>query len=105
MQARSETQEANSTPLAGTNPDGSKKAADIIAALNARHKAGVIAAATAAPPPVSYKDQNAAEFSFELEINDFPQKARWKATNKVPFLFMIIEAIAVPHLILSYLCR
>lgn len=91
VQKRSETVAAPEKPVTivsnaagllatGGSADGAKKTADVIAALNARHKAEQIASNLSTLGP---KDINAAEFSFELEINDFPQKARWRATNKV----------------------
>ncbi|PKY18068.1 P-loop containing nucleoside triphosphate hydrolase protein [Rhizophagus irregularis] len=53
-------------------------AKDIIADINARFKENSVQGTV----PEADKAENAAEYSVEIEINDYPQKARWKVTNK-----------------------
>jgi ATP-dependent RNA helicase DDX46/PRP5 len=48
---------------------------DILKAINIRYKGEGEAAPNALP--------SASAFSLEIDINDYPQKARWKVTNKV----------------------
>ncbi|CAG8473102.1 10632_t:CDS:10 [Acaulospora colombiana] len=57
---------------------GVQRAKDIIADINARFKENNIQGTV----PEADKAENAAEYSVEIEINDYPQKARWKVTNK-----------------------
>ncbi|CAG8602504.1 10049_t:CDS:2 [Funneliformis mosseae] len=58
---------------------GVQRAKDIIADINARFKENSVQGTA----PEADKAENAAEYSVEIEINDYPQKARWKVTNKV----------------------
>ncbi|RIA89024.1 P-loop containing nucleoside triphosphate hydrolase protein [Glomus cerebriforme] len=53
-------------------------AKDIIADINARFKENSVQGTV----PEADKTENTAEYSVEIEINDYPQKARWKVTNK-----------------------
>ncbi|KAI8815161.1 P-loop containing nucleoside triphosphate hydrolase protein [Cladochytrium replicatum] len=63
-------QEAAARIVGGT---GAERAQDIIARINSRfNQTGTGGAGT----------EGAASFSYEIEINDYPQKARWKVTNK-----------------------
>lgn len=62
---------------------GVQRAKDIIADINARFKENSVQGTV----PEADKAENAAEYSVEIEINDYPQKARWKVTNKVCFLY------------------
>jgi len=73
------------TPGAGSK----KSAAEILREWNKNHKLGLTVAGTLAKA-----EQPQAEVSFELEINDFPQKARWKVTNK-EMISSIIEQTGV----------
>ncbi|PKY42662.1 P-loop containing nucleoside triphosphate hydrolase protein [Rhizophagus irregularis] len=57
---------------------GVQRAKDIIADINARFKENSVQGTV----PEADKAENAAEYSVEIEINDYPQKARWKVTNK-----------------------
>ncbi|CAG8516988.1 6760_t:CDS:10 [Acaulospora morrowiae] len=57
---------------------GVQRAKDIIADINARFKENSVQGTA----PEADKAENAAEYSVEIEINDYPQKARWKVTNK-----------------------
>ncbi|CAG8485915.1 3695_t:CDS:10 [Cetraspora pellucida] len=57
---------------------GVQRAKDIIADINARFKENSVQGTVAEAD----KAENAAEYSVEIEINDYPQKARWKVTNK-----------------------
>ena len=59
----------------GSASSGAARAAAFAAALNARHAAG---GAAARNPALG----NVPHFESELEINDFPQHARWKVTHK-----------------------
>ena len=61
---------AGALALGGAN-SGAARAAAFAAALNAKHAAGAARAA-----------KMEAHFESELEINDFPQQARWKVTHK-----------------------
>ena len=66
------SQAANSMALVSGATTGAARAAAFAAALNAQHAAarsGVLSA-------------DGAHFESELEINDFPQQARWKVTHK-----------------------
>ncbi|CAG8799532.1 35562_t:CDS:10, partial [Gigaspora margarita] len=57
---------------------GVQRAKDIIADINARFKENSVQGTVAEAD----KTENTAEYSVEIEINDYPQKARWKVTNK-----------------------
>ncbi|CAG8538186.1 7498_t:CDS:10 [Dentiscutata heterogama] len=57
---------------------GVQRAKDIIADINARFKENSVQGNVAEAD----KTENTAEYSVEIEINDYPQKARWKVTNK-----------------------
>ncbi|RHZ89141.1 hypothetical protein Glove_18g32 [Diversispora epigaea] len=57
---------------------GVQRAKDIIADINARFKENSVQGTASEAD----KAENAAEYSVEIEINDYPQKARWKVTNK-----------------------
>ncbi|OZJ04765.1 hypothetical protein BZG36_01868 [Bifiguratus adelaidae] len=59
---------ARISALVGTSKAG--KAADIIREINAKYKENV------------GSDDTLSEHSLEIEINDYPQKARWRVTNK-----------------------
>ena len=63
---------AQNTALAHGASAGAAKAAAFAAALNAQHKMSTGGMSTA----------NLNHFESELEINDFPQYARWKVTHK-----------------------
>ncbi|KAK9766040.1 pre-mRNA processing RNA-helicase [Basidiobolus ranarum] len=66
----------NSNAVGGA---GLARARDIIADINARFKDG----ATSSQQPLQDGTVSAAPaFSYEIEINDYPKKARWKVTNK-----------------------
>ncbi|ORY44378.1 P-loop containing nucleoside triphosphate hydrolase protein [Rhizoclosmatium globosum] len=56
--------------------DGLNKAKDIIALLNKKLIPGNSA------DPAAKRNAGEAPFAVEIEINDYPQKARWKVTNK-----------------------
>ncbi|ORY06094.1 P-loop containing nucleoside triphosphate hydrolase protein [Basidiobolus meristosporus CBS 931.73] len=58
---------------------GLARARDIIADINARFKDGAISSQKSLPDGTA---SAAPAFSYEIEINDYPQKARWKVTNK-----------------------
>ena len=62
---------AGALALGGANSGAARAAAIFAAALNAKHAAGAARAA-----------KMEAHFESELEINDFPQQARWKVTHK-----------------------
>jgi hypothetical protein len=51
-----------------------KDVVDIVAQINAKFKDSESATNT---------EEVTAAFCIEIEINDYPQKARWKVTNKV----------------------
>ena len=53
-----------------------KRARDIIAEINAQF---------AKSSTVNEAKEGAMLFTSDIEINDYPQKARWKVTNKVSF--------------------
>jgi ATP-dependent RNA helicase DDX46/PRP5 len=40
--------------------------------------------------------QELGHFEAELEINDYPQQARWKVTHKVCFLFFFVLSLSFP---------
>ncbi|KAJ3206683.1 pre-mRNA processing RNA-helicase [Dinochytrium kinnereticum] len=51
--------------------EGLSKAKDIVASINQKYRGKEVARSAGDSP-----------FAYEFEINDFPQKARWKVTNK-----------------------
>ncbi|KAI8618570.1 P-loop containing nucleoside triphosphate hydrolase protein [Chytriomyces sp. MP71] len=57
--------------------EGFNKAKNIIDMINSRLGPG-----NAAGPGGAKKNASEAPFAIEIEINDYPQKARWKVTNK-----------------------
>jgi ATP-dependent RNA helicase DDX46/PRP5 len=68
-------QEALAEVNAKVGKTGLSKAKDIVAQINERFKKTTPAAA-------NVKKASDAAYAYEIEINDFPQKARWKVTNK-----------------------
>lgn len=91
------------TSSTATEPTGA-------AALAARRAAEVAARLMAAagvnkPQPVEVEtnDDSRPVYAEEIVINDFPQKARWKVTNKVNNIYKkrinIINCIKLIHLI------
>ncbi|KAJ1984612.1 pre-mRNA processing RNA-helicase [Dimargaris cristalligena] len=89
---------AQAVTSAGPGVDGPSKSRDILAEINAqlevaaqRPGAGTAHGGTQSMPsdhaatadPATNTEETAHPlFSFEIEINDFPQKARWRVTNK-----------------------
>ncbi|KAJ3028680.1 pre-mRNA processing RNA-helicase [Rhizophlyctis rosea] len=72
-------QEAAAKINAQVPTTGKQKAQDIVAAINARFKeSGLVGGGMG----VETKKASEAAFSIEIPINDYPQKARWKVTNK-----------------------
>jgi ATP-dependent RNA helicase DDX46/PRP5 len=69
--------------LTSSNKSG-RKAQDIINDINAKYKE------TAVKQDEDAKEGNPG-FAYEIEINDYPQKARWRVTNKVRILSFIIN--------------
>jgi len=67
---------ANMAMQAGATT-GAARAAAFAAALNAQHAAGGRAMAA-----MERNKDKPAHFESELEVNDFPQHARWKVTHK-----------------------
>jgi len=71
-------QEAAARVNASVGTSGVQRAKDIIADINARFKDNPVHGNVSEAD----KTENTAEYSVEIEINDYPQKARWKVTNK-----------------------
>jgi len=66
-------------PVAANPADRMKGVSDAVAAINARlRKTGDIRGNA----PIDNKGPDAGAFHATLEINDFPQKARWAVTNR-----------------------
>lgn len=66
-------------PIAANPADRMKGVSDAVAAINARlRKTGDIRGNA----PIDNKGPDAGAFHATLEINDFPQKARWAVTNR-----------------------
>ncbi|KAJ3411299.1 pre-mRNA processing RNA-helicase [Chytridiales sp. JEL 0842] len=68
-------QEALAKANAQVGKTGLSKALDVVAQINQKFKKAEAA-------PAGVKKASDAAFAYEIEINDFPQKARWKVTNK-----------------------
>ncbi|CAJ0764366.1 16818_t:CDS:2, partial [Entrophospora sp. SA101] len=75
---RRAAQEAAARVNASVGTSGVQRAKDIIADINARFKDNPVHGNVSEAD----KTENTAEYSVEIEINDYPQKARWKVTNK-----------------------
>ncbi|KAJ3012913.1 pre-mRNA processing RNA-helicase [Thoreauomyces humboldtii] len=62
---------------------GTARARDIIAEINAKFNGGALAHAHVGGVGGEEKKQaSEAAFAYEIEINDYPQKARWRVTNR-----------------------
>ncbi|CAG8451126.1 6864_t:CDS:10 [Ambispora leptoticha] len=72
-------QQAAARINAAVGTSGVQRAKDIIADINSRFKENSVQGGVVTE---ENKTENAAEYSVEIEINDYPQKARWKVTNK-----------------------
>ncbi|KAJ3169972.1 pre-mRNA processing RNA-helicase [Geranomyces variabilis] len=73
-------QEAAAKVNAAVGSTGAARARDIIAEINAKFLGGGSAKESA--PAEDKKQASDAAFAYEIEINDYPQKARWRVTNK-----------------------
>jgi ATP-dependent RNA helicase DDX46/PRP5 len=73
------TMAANQAMVQGATT-GAARAAAFAAALNAQHAAG--GKAMAAAERHNAANSHKPHFESELEVNDFPQHARWKVTHK-----------------------
>ncbi|KNE61287.1 hypothetical protein AMAG_07028 [Allomyces macrogynus ATCC 38327] len=82
---------AASTTLAATSteakPAGVARALDVLNQLNQQLRSAAPSAPAAASTPAAPSTETRAgrgvvNFTCEFEINDFPQRARWKVTNK-----------------------
>ncbi|CAG8601941.1 3784_t:CDS:10 [Paraglomus occultum] len=71
-------QEAAARINAAVGASGVQRAKDIIADINSRFKENSVQGNGSE----DNRTENVAEYSVEIEINDYPQKARWKVTNK-----------------------
>ncbi|CAJ0757219.1 17365_t:CDS:10 [Entrophospora sp. SA101] len=78
VQKVSSPAEAAARVNASVGTSGVQRAKDIIADINARFKDNPVHGNVSEAD----KTENTAEYSVEIEINDYPQKARWKVTNK-----------------------
>ncbi|KAG9286065.1 hypothetical protein G9A89_022742 [Geosiphon pyriformis] len=72
-------QQAAARINAAVGTSGFQRAKDIIADINSRFKENSVQGGAVTEES---KTENTAEYSVEIEINDYPQKARWKVTNK-----------------------
>ncbi|CAG8440389.1 7607_t:CDS:10 [Ambispora gerdemannii] len=72
-------QQAAARINASVGTSGVQRAKDIIADINSRFKENSVQGGVVTE---ENKTENTAEYSVEIEINDYPQKARWKVTNK-----------------------
>ncbi|KNC97730.1 uncharacterized protein SPPG_07192 [Spizellomyces punctatus DAOM BR117] len=70
-------QEAAAKVNAAVGASGAARARDIIAEINAKFKD-----AAAGVGGEDKKQASEAAYAYEIEINDYPQKARWRVTNK-----------------------
>ncbi|KAJ3170888.1 pre-mRNA processing RNA-helicase [Geranomyces variabilis] len=73
-------QEAAAKVNAAVGSTGAARARDIIAEINAKFLGGGSAKESA--PAEDKKQASDAAFAYEIEINECPQKARWRVTNK-----------------------
>ncbi|KAJ3185683.1 pre-mRNA processing RNA-helicase [Gaertneriomyces sp. JEL0708] len=71
-------QEAAAKVNAAVGTTGAQRARDIIAEINAKFKD----AAAGGVGADDKKQASEAAYAYEIEINDYPQKARWRVTNK-----------------------
>ncbi|KAI9091557.1 ATP-dependent RNA helicase Prp11 [Phlyctochytrium arcticum] len=76
-------QEAAAKVNAAVGTTGAARARDIIAEINAKFKDAAATHPGAMMMMLDDKKQSSdAAFAYEIEINDYPQKARWRVTNK-----------------------
>jgi len=89
----------NKIPGQGIEADKIKAVQEIAALVNAKIDASVKAkksmeggtpeikteASAVKPAAESNANENSSLYAFEIEINDYPQKARWRVTNKVNY--------------------
>jgi ATP-dependent RNA helicase DDX46/PRP5 len=66
----------------GRNTGAYKNAQNVVAKLNALIRASKLALSQGAGGDDRKKDVDSSEFHAIVPINDYPQKARWKVTNK-----------------------
>ncbi|KAI8817396.1 ATP-dependent RNA helicase Prp11 [Fimicolochytrium jonesii] len=75
-------EEAAAKVNASIGATGTARALDIIAEINAKAKAGNAGLPGFGGASEDKKQSAEAAFAYEIEINDYPKKARWRVTNK-----------------------
>ncbi|TDL29704.1 P-loop containing nucleoside triphosphate hydrolase protein [Rickenella mellea] len=73
----------------GKDSAAHKQAQSVVAKLNAQMRASKLMLANAAAFDTKGKDPDATDFHAIIPINDYPQKARWRVTNKETMVQLI----------------
>ena len=78
---------------AGKDTAAYKQAQSVVAKLNAQLRAARLVAQSQTTFEVKGKDPDATDFHAIIPINDYPQKARWRVTNKETMVQVCFETL------------